>query len=93
MLLHFVVFHIFSFTRIQLYAAATDQLALQHRRAASSCLPVTPPEANYFDYMFVNAAFKSPYDASGSQMENCNCWSFATTDACSVYYVSAQPLP
>lgn len=73
-LLRFVVFQIFYFTRIQLYAAAADQRLISLT-------------------VLVNRAFKSPHDASGSQMENCNCWSVATTtDARSVYYVSAQPL-
>lgn len=74
----------FYFTGIQFHAAANTRTALQHHVAAFPGLSMRPPEANYLDYTFVNTAFKSLHNASGSQMENCNCcWSFPTTDACS----------
>lgn len=64
--------------------AAKDPTSLQYQTAAFSHLSVKPPEANYLNYMFVNTAFKTLHNASGSQKENCNCWWSlqSTTEAC-----------
>lgn len=64
--------------------AAKDPISLQYQTDAFSHLSVKPPEANYLNYMFVNTAFKTLHNASGSQKENCNCWWSlqSTTEAC-----------
>lgn len=48
-------------------ASAKASVSLQHQAGAFSCLSMKSPEVNYLDYMFVNTAFKSLHNASGSQ--------------------------